>query len=83
MNKTMNIKRILIIVMISFAFSACTIKQNDSLFTKAIKHTINSPIYVAGAASTIVVGAVGVGVVALEEKKEKKLGDNYETIGEF
>ena len=70
-------KSISIITIITF-FSACSVKQDDNLATKTLKHTANAPVYViagVGMAATLAVQGALIGtakVLGVKSKKEKE-----------
>lgn len=69
-------KKTITIALISiFIFSACAVKQDDTLTTKTLKHTANAPVYViagVGMAATLALQGTLIGTAKLLGVKSKK-----------
>jgi len=64
------IKKSITILAITALLSGCSIKNEDSTAEKALKHTVNSPLYVLVAGGVLVGGVVnGVGYIVGADKK--------------
>lgn len=64
------IKKFITILSITVLLSGCSIKNEDSTAEKALKHTVNSPLYVLVAGGVLIGGAVnGIGYIVGADKK--------------
>lgn len=54
------IKKFITILSITALLSGCSIKNEDSTAEKALKHTVNSPLYILVAGGVLVGGVVNV-----------------------
>lgn len=86
MNYKTNKHNISLVLSILITFSGCSIKSDDSIGMKALKHTINSPMYLVlgiGAAASYTGGAVGKTVSNITEtstEKEKPLPKDFKNM---
>jgi len=69
------IKNTITLLLVLTLFSACAVKQDDSLTTKTLKHTANAPLYViagVGMTATLAVQGTLIGTAKLLGVKSKK-----------
>lgn len=69
-NTTINIIGLTILLLLA---SGCTIKQNDGVLTKTVKHTVNTPVYLGKAVeSTLIIGLAVVASPLILLKEDEK-----------